>query len=276
MGFFLFKSSYNNTCNFDENIINKFTQKKVTAYILNLDRAIERLQFILPQVLDLGIPYERIPAIDGNTLNGKELANIADIESYKNYFKMFPEPGTIGCTLSHEKALKSFLSSDNEFAVIFEDDVQFDPKELSEIITSVIEKKHLWDIVGFELNHNGNPLKIANISQKKYLALYMTNVKHAGAYIINRVAAHKLLKKIYPIKMPFDHYYTHSWEFRLIFCGIEPRVVEQKFGDSQIKSANYKKIKSLSILIRNAIYNVYTSLMHIMYNFYCYLFSHIK
>ena len=269
MAFFnLFKKSYNNSFNFHKSVIDKFTPKKVHSYILNLDRAVERLQFIIPQVSNLEIPYERISAVDGKTLNEKELSSITDVKSYKSYFKMLPEPGTIGCTLSHEKVWKIFLESDNEFAVIFEDDAQFDPKELSEIITSVIEKKHLWDIVGFELNHHGNPMKIANISLKKSLVLYMTNVKHSGAYIINRKAAYRLLQKIYPIKMPVDHYYTRSWEFGLAFCGVEPRVVTQKVGESQIKSADYKKIKSFNVIATNAIYNICTSLIYTLYNFY--------
>ena len=36
-----------------------------------------------------------------------------DYERFKSYFKMLPERGTIGCSLSHEKALKKFLDKIN-------------------------------------------------------------------------------------------------------------------------------------------------------------------
>jgi glycosyl transferase family 25 len=246
---------------------------KIKAYILNLDRATERLQYVLPQVSSLDIPFRRIPAIDGNTPPKDKINELTDINSYINYFRTLPEPGTIGCTLSHEIAWRLFLKSDDEFAIIFEDDVKFDPQQLRQTVESVIKKKHLWDIVGFELNHSGCPMKMAELSRRKFLATYFTNVKHAGAYIINRTAAHRLLQKLYPIKMPVDHYFTRSWEFGLKFCGVEPRIVEQKFGDSQIKSHFCQKISSPKILFNNLIFNLYTSAMYSMYNFYFYIFS---
>lgn len=243
---------------------------KVTAYILNLERAEERRKFIIPQVEALGSPYERIAAVDGKKLSKNE---IIDEVSYVNFFKMQPESGTIGCSLSHEKAWRRFLESDSEFALIFEDDVKFDPKELSEVMSSVIENKSLWDIVGLELNHYGYPQKIAKLALDKFLVFYMTNVKHTGAYLINRSAAKKMLEKFYPIKMPLDHYFTRSWEFGLRFCGVEPRIVEQKFGDSQIKCNESKKFNDAKTLATNIVYNIYTSFMQTAYNFLLYLSS---
>ncbi|GHT96634.1 hypothetical protein FACS1894122_15100 [Alphaproteobacteria bacterium] len=253
--------------------INACAARTVTlvTLVINLDRATERLSYVLPNISALCIPYEVVSAIDGKELSQETVESIVDIESYVKFFKMLPEPGTIGCSLSHEKALKRFLESDNEFAVIFEDDVSFDPAQLSEIIKELMEKKHLWDIVSFELNHHGHPMKIAQLSHEKSLVFYLTNVKHAGAYMINRDTACKLLKYFYPIKMPFDHYFTRSWELGIKFCGVEPRIVEQKFGNSQIKVSESKKIRSARILAHNFCYNVSTSIKQTAYNLFCYL-----
>jgi glycosyl transferase family 25 len=200
-----------------------------------------------------------------------------DEKSYVNFFKMRPEPGTIGCSLSHEQAWKHFLQSDNEFAVIFEDDVQFDPQQLSQIIQELVKRRHAWDVVGFELNHNGCPLEIEKLSDNHSLVIYLTNVKHAGAYIISRKAAILMLEKMYPIKMPLDHFYTRSWELGLRFYGIEPRLVEQKFGDSQIKTQKISnKINSPKVLLINAIYNIHTSMMQFTYGICCYLLCIIR
>jgi GR25 family glycosyltransferase involved in LPS biosynthesis len=186
---------------------------------------------------------------------------------------MFPEPGTVGCSLSHKIAWELFLESADEFAVIFEDDIKFDPQELSETIAAVMEKKHLWDIVGFELNHRGFPLTTAVLSNNKKLVVHLTNVKHAGAYIINRRAARLLLQKFYPIKMPVDHYYTRAWEFGIRFCGVEPRPVMQEFGDSQIKiKQTRERVETLQVMFANFFYNIHTSLMFFWYNFYCFKF----
>ena len=247
----------------------KVQTKKIGAYLINLDRAIGRLNFVMPAISSLGLSTERISAIDGRTLSLERIGSVTDLESYRKAFKMYPEAGTIGCALSHKKAWQRFLESDNEFAIIFEDYVQFDPLELQKTIRLVIEKKTLWDIANFETKHRGYPVKISMLEKQKHLVFYLTNVTHAGCYLINRSAAHRLLEKFYPIEMPLDHYFTSSWKFGLKFAGIEPRMVFQKFGDSQIKIFSGKKVRTTSMLIANAAYNIQRSIIHFAYNFYC-------
>lgn len=254
---------------------------KVGAYVINLDRAKERWEFIKPQVEALQIPYERVSAVDGNKLSKKFINEIVDEVSYTKFFRMPPEIGTIGCSLSHEKVWKKFLESGNEFALIFEDDVKFDPIKLRETVKFSVENSGLWDILSFESNHHGYPQKIAKFTSEKfddteYLVFYMTNVKHAGAYLVGRQTVKKLLEKFYPIKMPLDHYYSRSWEFGLRFCGAEPRIVEQKFGDSQIKVGKNEKIEDKKMLLTNIAYNIYTELMRTTYNALLYLASRRK
>ena len=247
--------------------------KKVTAYVLNLDRAKERWEFVRPQIEQIGIPYERVSAVEGKLISDQTWKNLVDEETFCEFFKMLPEKGTIGCSLSHEKTWRTFLASDSEFALIFEDDVQFDPKVLYDVVLDLISKKDLWDIVSFELNHHGCPLKISKLPHEKSLVFYMTNVKHSGAYLINRAAAQKLLKRFFPIKMPVDHYFTRSWEFDFKFCGVELRIVEQRFGDSQIKCDPSKRKTNAKIITINALYNVYTAFMGTIYNFILWLSS---
>lgn len=250
---------------------------KVISYIINLDTASERLNYILPQIERLNIPYERISAIDGRKLKKKKLDTLLDTKSYKAFFKMPPEPGTIGCFLSHEKAWRAFLASDKEFAIIFEDDVKFDPEELKDIIFQLTKKKNMWDIVGLELNHYGHPVKISTLTIKRYLCIYLTEVKHTGAYIINRKTAFLMLEKMYPIKMPIDHYFTRSWEFEVKFCGVEPRLVKQQFGGSQIKIESTEKFGFIELFLKNFFvkhlaYNIYSSCMKTLYNMYTYIY----
>lgn len=256
---------------------------KVTAYIINLDRAKKRWDFIEPQVKKLGIPYKRVAAIDGHKLSKQSTREIVDTSTYTEFFRTLPEAGTVGCALSHEKVWRRFLESDSEFALIFEDDVLFDSSKLSKAVTAAVRNKDLWDILSFESNHYGYPQKIARLTldnrpggEDEFLVLYMTNVKHSGAYLIGRDAVKKLLEKFYPIKMPLDHYYSRSWEFGLRFCGAEPRIVEQKFGDSQIKSGVPERISTTRVLLINVIYNVYTEFMRTAYNGLLYLASRRK
>ncbi|MDR2067880.1 MAG: glycosyltransferase family 25 protein [Holosporaceae bacterium] len=261
----LFRNSRNSHMKFRE-----YSNGKIIAYVLNMDKATARLKDVMTGISRLGLPFERISAIDGSLLSKKYIESIADMETYKKYFRMLPEVGTIGCALSHEKAWRKFLESDNEFAVIFEDDACFAPHELYETINSLVRKKNLWDVVGFELNHHGHPLKIASLPNGKFLAAYLTDVRHASCYLINRSAARKLLEKFYPIKMPVDHYYTAFWEFNFKFAGVEPRIVKQKSQPSQIKSSSDLVLKS-TICAANVIYKIQRAVLQLMYGFFYFL-----
>jgi glycosyl transferase family 25 len=215
---------------------------------------------------ELGLPLERISAVDGSELSEAEVMNIVDVATYRSYFKMLPERGSIGCSLSHEKVWRRFLESDYEYAVIFEDDVQFDPLELKKAIEFALENNDLWDLLLLEVIHHGFPIEIAPMGKHRSLAAYLTDVRHSGCYLINRKAAAALLQKFYPIKMPLDHYFTAIWEFDLKLLGIEPRLVHQRFGGSQIKIGDSKKIKNLSIKIDNATYIAKRSVVNFLYN----------
>ncbi|MCR5225347.1 MAG: glycosyltransferase family 25 protein [Alphaproteobacteria bacterium] len=261
---YLFNDSYNSPI--EENT--SFTKGAVGSYLINMDKAIERLNIVLPAIEKLGFPVQRIAAVDGRSLGDR--LDFVDKETYKDYFKMYPELGTIGCSLSHEKALREFLKSENEFAIIFEDDVEFDADKLRDAVENVIYHKELWDVIGLELIHHGMPIKVA-----KDFVGYLTNVKDAGCYLLNRYAARQYLQKFYPIKMPFDHYYTATWEFDIKFFGIEPRIVKQRGLPSQIKiSATPNKIRTLSVLIKNAWFNIKREIINFVYNIMVYTNTH--
>lgn len=265
---FLFHESHS-----DFKIHSKFVPDSVGAFLINLDRATERFEFVKPHIDQLELPVERVSAVDGNLLSEEEIFKVCDQEQFKKYFKMLPERGTIGCSLSHEKAWKRFLESEYEFALIFEDDVVFNPYELKSCVESAIEKKDLWDILSFELIHDGWPVKVAHLHVDKWLSLYLASVTHSGCYLINRNAAKKFLEKFYPIVMPLDHYITASWEFDIKFAGVEPRIVTQNFGNSQIKTGSVQKIDDLSVKISNAVFNIRRSVAGFLYNLYLFLRS---
>ena len=169
--------------------------------------------------------------------------------SYQAYVGHNPRKGTIGCYLSHLEAWRAFLRSDYEFALIAEDDIEFEPIALKKSIKNVIQNPRLWDINLFDINHQGLPVAIKEFKNEgETLNLYFVYIDYASAYLINRNAAHQLLKKALPIKMPVDHYFTRSWELgNLILTGIEPRIVSQNkdsVQNSYRKSTDYIDGKS--------------------------------
>jgi glycosyl transferase family 25 len=252
---------------------NNYVKDSVVAYIINLDRSPERLKFVKENVERLNIPFERIPAVDGNLLSQEEIQ-----QKVSNALKGFDrrnKVGIFGCYLSHVKTWEVFLKSDAEFAIIFEDDVNFNPKVLKETIDELIINKDLWDINTFDIRGNGTPVRIKKFSNGQSLVVYLTRVVNAGAYIINRKAATKLLEKALPIKMQVDDYFSRTWEFDLKFTGVEnPRLVYQMFGNnSDIEDTKEAENSNTDIMtyLKRKIYKRQTSLIRFIYNLKVYL-----
>lgn len=248
-------------------------QKEPHVFLINLDRSKERLHKIKPLVEQLGFNVERIAAVDGSLLPDNIIKEKVNEKKYLKQMGEFPKRGTVGCSLSHIKAWEKFLQSNSEFAIIFEDDISFDPQKMKKIIEELIQNQHLWDVVTFEIHRKGNPLTLKKLKNQQELVVYLTEVTDAGAYILNRQAAKKLLAKTLPINMPIDLYYGRGWEFDLKFTGIEnPRLIQQTFGDSEIRKTHNIDYDSksffsrLPIKIHKAIFRIQTMIIRFVYN----------
>lgn len=244
----------------------QITQNSVGVYIINLDRSADRYQRLLPLVKDLRLPHTRIPAIDGSQLHESELRDKVDNQAYLNFLGQPYLMGTIGCSLSHIKTWQTFLESPYNYALILEDDVSFRPDELSPLIERLQEASDLWDICSFDLLHHGWPLTVKEFGDGgNRLCVYLLKVTHAGAYLINRKAALSLLEHAHPIKMPVDYYFTRSWELKLKFTGIEPRLVQQTFGHSTIDaSPRAKGESSLSSKLHKGLFTLAEGVMQLV------------
>lgn len=128
--------------------VNQSPKNDTIVYVINLDRSKERFAKILPLIQNLNLPYERISAVDGKKLSKQEITHYVDMKPYKI------EPlrvGEVGCYLSHAQAWKQFLESDYQNAIIFEDDVSFDPALLKDMIHKTKSYPDAWDICSFDL-----------------------------------------------------------------------------------------------------------------------------
>ena len=109
-------------------------------------------------------------------------------------------PGELGCCLSHLAALKDFLASKDDYAIIFEDDAiqrfEIDLDELEKEVCAL----HLTP--GVFLSLGGIQMKICRKLRGKYLTntlcskpllkvdpSYYENLSYAYAYIVDRAMA---------------------------------------------------------------------------------------
>lgn len=104
------------------------------CYCINLDRDVDRRAWVEAQASAAGLVLTRVPAVLGSTLGAEELARhraAADHAESVVLKDLSPNdlaphdlsPGEVGCLLSHVRALRLFVESDEPHALIIEDDV---------------------------------------------------------------------------------------------------------------------------------------------------------
>jgi GR25 family glycosyltransferase involved in LPS biosynthesis len=154
-------------------------------YVINLKDRKDRKDFMLKQFKSHGIKdFTFIDAIDGNTHNME-----SDVIKFDTLTLTMPE---LGASMSHLIAIKTWLeTSDSDHAIIMEDDVSFETVEYwdfnwSEFLKNINKK---YDILQMCIIHN------ININTNTHLK--EINDWSAGAYLIKREYAEKLIKKHY-------------------------------------------------------------------------------
>ncbi|MBF7682338.1 glycosyltransferase family 25 protein [Acinetobacter sp. B5B] len=127
-------------------------------------------------------------------------------------------PGELGCALSHLSAIKDFLASDDEYAVIFEDDVtEVLPVDLNQL-EHYIHELNLEQ--GFLLSLGGIQMEMCYRVRGKLLAqqLYGKNILkidkdflqhlfYAYAYVIDRKMARLLIEYHGEQPKTYDHWH---------------------------------------------------------------------
>jgi glycosyl transferase family 25 len=204
----------------------------IRAYVINLDGAAKRWSHVQKIFAEAEITFSRVPAI-----NGKMLELEPSIYSEAGYLSLHgrkTNPPEVGCYLSHLRAMRSFLDTDSELALICEDDISFGP-ELVTVIMAILSLPRFWNLLRLSGLSEGCPLKIQPLGQDAWLCINLGRVKGAGAYLIDRKGAQVLVDSLLPMKLPFDHALDREWCHRLIAASIIPYPVNQiqkRFGSS--------------------------------------------
>ncbi|TMJ54520.1 MAG: glycosyltransferase family 25 protein [Alphaproteobacteria bacterium] len=159
------------------------------TYVINLDRAAERLAHMRRQFDQLGISFVRIAAVDGTSLSDRELLSFRTLaENGERPYQWMPSE--IGIFLSHKLAWSTIASGDDQYAAVFEDDVH-----VSDEIATLL-KDSSWihnsaDIVRFETTLQGMKLARKPISQAGQMKVFRvySGAWGAAGYVIKREVA---------------------------------------------------------------------------------------
>lgn len=195
------------------------------TYIINMDTATDRWQFVKEAYAKTGIPFTRVSGIWGKNIPLPHPAY--DEAKYRRCHGQHTNPGTLGCYLSHLRCLELFLESGDEFAMIAEDDSK--PNlQIDRILHSAIRYRECWDILRVCGFHHPHPVAYAEIEGGYQLAVCFTKLCGTGAYVVSRHAADVLLQKLVPMFLPIDHALDREWAYGLRASAIMPLPISQE------------------------------------------------
>lgn len=221
------------------------------TYLINLERAKDRLEWMKQHFEAEQMTFERIDAVDARVLDPGHYV-------IRNRFSrdlLLPE---VGCYLSHVKALQTFLQSDHHFALVIEDDAVLAPGFRQVVEKSIAQRdslpvKHRWDVLKL-YNGKRHHIKIADIDAQHILAACGISIPITTiAAVWTRPAAEKFLSKVVGekpvVKRPIDCDLQHPWEYNLRIYNVLPSLT---YGDprweSSVRVSRPKKVMHKQVL----------------------------
>ena len=186
---------------------------RLQTWVINLDRAPERLQRISSQLQRLQLSYMRLPAVDARALTPMQRATL-DEAGYRRKHGMTPIMGELGCYLSHVEVMRLFLASSAEFALVLEDDALLHDS-LPAVLQGLQQHPDRWDMVKLSAVHSGTPVPVLEIAPGHQLAVMLSRCTGSSAYLMNRRAAAAYAQGLLPMSLPYDHVFDLGWRFGL-------------------------------------------------------------
>ena len=217
------------------------------AFLINLERAKERLISCEKEFKKIALDYEIVKAVDGEIVppTRKEISAYFYILKHGKRVN----PREVACYSSHLKALKMFLNSSEEYGLICEDDIEFN-KNFRSVLEECLKTYNNFDILRLagsedKTKEKGNPVKLFKLKSDYYLSLNLTYKPIAACYLINRKAAKSVLKKMMVMHLPYDYALDRDWFLGVRSMTISPSIVNLKkqyhIDNSFIKATkNYK------------------------------------
>ena len=115
----------------------------LATFVINLDRATQRMEETARQLNDAGLPFTRLPAVDGADLPPETGAQAM------THLGREMMAGELGCYQSHLNAAEAFLASDAELGLVLEDDVALTSKSVPMLQAMITAKDRfaIWDVM---------------------------------------------------------------------------------------------------------------------------------
>ena len=93
------------------------------TFLINLDKNAERMASATKRLAEVGVEFERVPAVYGKALSAAERRECFDAFRWWCAMGRPATPGEIGCAMSHLNVYRRMTEENIPFACVMEDDV---------------------------------------------------------------------------------------------------------------------------------------------------------
>ena len=213
----------------------------MNIYVINLENSVSRWDKISDNLNVQSATFERVNAIYGKSIDWQAASD--DIFC-RSYMGRSIQPGEVGCFLSHVKALQKFIASEENFAIILEDDSEICPDFISVADNLLSQLKHT-DFYAVNLG----PSDYKYASKVNIFDTYQIFCTHrfpmlATGILWSRKGAESFLNQFTLVTLPYDNY------LRVFLTGtnkaysIKPSIVNPSDFASDIDTEGLTKKRS--------------------------------
>lgn len=173
------------------------------CYIVNLDRAPERMERMTEILKSQSIDFERFPALDGRDFTE------ADIETYQKQ-RQQGKPMTVGeiaCAESHLTIFRKIVEREDDYAVVMEDDLHLSA-DAGQFLNTTAWIPQGADIIKLETVGEPTVITTKSLEVGNDRRIARLAYKHwgSGAYVISKRAAREILNTFVAGLCPVDDY----------------------------------------------------------------------
>lgn len=208
----------------------------MNAYVINLDSAHNRWKYIEQHYSCCDLTVVRVSGVDGRSL-GNPIEGF-DEDGYRRWHGQTKSLGQIGCYFSHLECLRLFLGTDQEYAIIAEDDARPVP-EILDIARAALQYCTCWDILRLCGTNRLHAVAYAALTTQYSIGVCYAKLCGTGAYLVSRHAATVLLSHLTPMWLPIDHALDKEWAYGLRASVVMPLPYSQL--DNQFESQTLGK-----------------------------------
>ncbi|MFD2238584.1 glycosyltransferase family 25 protein [Aureimonas populi] len=217
---------------------------KLAAYVINLDRSLDRLAAFSADAKRAELEFTRVAAVDGREIPVTE-RTLLDEAGFRRDHGKRPMPGEYGCYASHIKVLQLFLEGGADVALILEDDAKV-PADLNAQLDDILSRDD-WDLV--KLTHH----RMTHLKAERRLASGRTLGRasfgptgSSAAYLVKRAAAARLVESLVPMTLPYDVALERGWAHGIRVRHVRPDVVKPNIETGRSltqEEGNYRRMR---------------------------------